>query len=167
MRVFRAPALRKTRRIGDWVNVHSTRRVRPARRAPSPTQAACIRGPLERKRPADAGRRAWRRARDSNPGALAGCRFSRPVQSTTLPFLRGKGSNSLKTDNTSIAFFFHSASIFQEKFKKNLQLKKSYPTPKSYLLYLQLFLLLAMLLVVIEKIVQKSHFFLNSALIFH
>ena len=27
----------------------------------------------------------WRKLRDSNPGTLAGCRFSRPVQSTTLP----------------------------------------------------------------------------------
>lgn len=30
----------------------------------------------------------WRRIRDSNPGALSGCRFSRPVQSTTLPTLQ-------------------------------------------------------------------------------
>lgn len=28
---------------------------------------------------------SWRKLRDSNPGTLAGCRFSRPVQSTTLP----------------------------------------------------------------------------------
>ena len=27
----------------------------------------------------------WRKLRDSNPGTLAGCWFSRPVQSTTLP----------------------------------------------------------------------------------
>lgn len=36
----------------------------------------------------------WRRDRDSNPGALADCRFSRPVHSTTLPSLQDVVENS-------------------------------------------------------------------------
>ena len=39
-------------------------------------------------------RPSLRRKRDSNPRYLSVCRFSRPVQSTALPFLRDKSSNS-------------------------------------------------------------------------
>jgi hypothetical protein len=53
---------------------------------------------LPHEAPAFSGGVVWRRGRDSNPRALAGFRFSRPVPSTARPPLRGFAEYTRKFD---------------------------------------------------------------------
>ena len=50
----------------------------------------------------------WRRERDSNPRYLSVRRFSRPMQSTTLPSLLCMRRSLLSKASAKLVFFFHS-----------------------------------------------------------